>query len=441
MASPSPRTSQKNPNGSRSSSTKRDVSGEVLPVTNPLDLWYLCEKARYAGANPYKRAGDGAPMYQRTVALLIRADNALFEYRWPYCAEVGYDMKQTPPAPIMSRKHPHRPSSFPLSQYKRISSHHFPEYSSVEVVIDLLGLDELEQMLDMPLPANADRGVWQDVLVGQKGMLRIPDVVRVVNHTLGGAPQYSQPNLAGVIEMKFGRDSLSERQQKAYERIAGDKLNFRLLHTDRCDRADRRQRREWMTAAQKEPVYKPVSQVLSLPLRASADPHGLVVGLVDAEHRAARQVLEVKPPPPGTPVMRASVGAQEAHMRAARARAQVELTLIAPFVIVGGAALGAAATPTMSGGAASEAVLTARAGHKVVRYGRLIDWARLAGGAGAAGASKAYAQTDDASSAPALAPEQQRQWEAYQAWEASQRDQPRTEQLYLLWPDAPETKK
>lgn len=441
MTSPPARTSQKNPKGGQNSSTKRDVSAEVLPVTNPLDLWYLCEKAQYAGANPYKRASDEAPMYQRTVALWIRADNELFEYRWPYCAEVGYDMTQSPPAPIMSRKHPHRPSSFPLSQYKRISSRHFPGSSSVEVVVDLLGRDELEQMIDMPLPSDADRGIWLDIQVGQKKMLRIPDVVRVINHEMGGKPQYSQPNLASVIEMKFGGDSLSRDQKRSYEDIAGDPFKFRLLHTDRCDKADRRQRREWMTAAKREPVYKPVSQVLSFPLRASADPHGLVVGLVDAEHQAARQVLEVKPPPPGTPVMSAGPDMREANRRAARARAQIELTLIAPFVIVGGAAVGAAAAPVASGTAASEALLTARAGHQVVRYGRLIHWSGLAGGTAAAGTGMTYAKSEDGSSAPVFSPEQQRQWQAYQNWEANQRYSLRTEQLYLLWPDAPETRK
>ncbi|MNY01208.1 hypothetical protein D3C86_1337290 [compost metagenome] len=184
-----------------------------------------------------------------------------------------------------------------------------------------------------------------------------------------------------------------------------------------------------------------MSHDLSLCLRSSADPHGLVVGLIDAEHQAARQVLEIKPPPLGTPVMSASPDMREANMRAARARAQVELTLIAPFVIVGGAALGAATAPAASGSAASEAVLTARAGHQVVRYGRVIDWARWAGGVGSAGAGMAYAKADDGSSAPMLSPEQQRRWEAYQAWESSQRHQPRTEKLYLFWPDAPETKK
>jgi len=53
----------------------------------------------------------------------------------------------------------------------------------------------------------------------------------------------------------------------------------------------------------------------------------------------------------------------------------------------------------------------------------------------------AYARSRDGSSAPVLTPEIQRQWQAYLEWEASQRYQPRTEQLYLFWPDAPETKK
>ena len=442
MATQNVRTGPKNPGRSARGSTKPEASGQVLPVTNPLDLWYLCEKARYASANPYRRASDEAPMYQRTVALMIRADNELFEYRWPYCAEVGYDMTKTPPAPIMSRKHPHRPSSFPLSQYKRISSRQFPQYSSLEVVVDLLSLEELEEMLPVPLPSNIEEGIWQDIHVRRESPLRIPDVIRIINHALGGEPQYSQSNLASVIEMKFGADSLSKDQKWAYERIAGDRLKFRLLHTERCNTADRHQRREWMTAAQNEPVYRPVSQVMSLPLRASADPHGLVVGLIDAEHQAARQILEISPPPPGNPVMRAGPDIREANRRAAQARAQIEIALAAPFLFVGAAGIGAGMA-TVAGGSAAipGSTLTARAGPRVVHYGRLVGWGRLMGGTGSAGAAVAYAQSEDGSSAPVLTPEFQRQWQAYQEWEASQRYQPRTQQLYLFWPDAPETKK
>ena len=442
MANDNVRPGPKNPGGSTRGSTKPDAPGQVLPVTNPLDLWYLCEKARYASANPYRRSGDDAPMYQRTVALMIRADNELFEYRWPYCAEVGYDMTKTPPAPIMSKKHPHRPSSFPLSQYKRISSRKFPQYSSVEVVVDLLGLDELEKMVPVPLPPDVENGIWQDIQVVQKSPMRIPDVVRVIDHTMGGEPQYCQPNLAGVIEMKFGNDSLSDDQRRAYRDIAGTSEKFRLLHTDRCNRADKRQRREWMTAAQNEPVYKPVSQVMSLPLRASADPHGLVVGLIDAEHLAARQVLERSPPPPGTPGMSAGPDMREVNARATRARAQIEISLFAPFFFVGAAGIGAG-TATLAGGSVAilSSTLTASAGPRVVHYGRLVGWGRLIGGTGSAGATVAYAQSENGSSAPVLTPELQRQWQAYQEWEASQRYTPRTEQLYLFWPDAPETQK
>ncbi len=442
MATQSVRPGPKNPGGSARGSTKPDASGQVLPVTNPLDLWYLCEKARYASANPYRRASDEAPMYQRTVALMIRADNELFEYRWPYCAEVGYDMTKTPPAPIMSKRQPHRPSSFPLSQYKRISSRLFPQYSSLEVVVDLLGLKELEQIIPVPLPSDVETGIWRDIQKPPTSPMRIPDVVRVINHTLGGAPQYSQPNLASVIEMKFGSDSLTKEQKFAYEYIAGHSEKFRLLHTDRCNGADRRQRREWMTAAENEPVYKPVSQVMSLPLRASADPHGLVVGLIDAEHQAARQVLEVSPPPPGTPVMSAGPDIREANGRAAQARAQIEISLVAPFLFAGAAGIGAGMAAVAGGSAAIPgSTLTASAGPRVVHYGRLVGWGRLIGGTGSTGAAVAYAQSEDGSSAPVLTPEFQRQWQAYQEWEASQRHQPRTEQLYLFWPDAPETKK
>jgi hypothetical protein len=296
-------------------------------------------------------------------------------------------------------------------------------------------------MIPVPLPPDVENGIWQDIHGKQKSPMRIPDVVRVINHTMGGKPQYSQPNLAGVIEMKFGRDSLSDEQRQAYENIAGDSEKLRLLQTDRCDRADRHQRREWLTAAQNEPVYKPVSQVMSLPLRASADPHGLVVGLIDAEHQAARQALEVRPLPPETPAMSAGPDIGHANAATARARAQIEVSLMAPFLFVGATGIGTGiATVAGSSAAISGSTLTARAGPRVVQYGRLVNWGRFTGVGSAAGTSVAYANSADGISAPVLSAELQRQWQAYQDWDASQRNQPRTEQLYLFWADAPETK-
>ncbi|MCC3262677.1 hypothetical protein LLE87_31390, partial [Paenibacillus polymyxa] len=64
-----------------------------------------------------------------------------------------------------------------------------------------------------------------------------------------------------------------------------------------------------------------------------------------------------------------------------------------------------------------------------MHYERLVALARYTGGAGAAGTTVAYAQSEDGSSAPVRSPELRRQWKAYQEWEASQRHQSRTEQL------------
>lgn len=93
------------------------------------------------------------------------------------------------------------------------------------------------------------------------------------------------------------------------------------------------------------------------------------------------------------------------------------------------------ATVSGSNVALSGSTLAARAGPRVVHFGRLITW----GGTGTAGTAVAYAKAVDGSSGPAPSAQWQRQWEAYQEWDASQRDQPRTEQLYLFWADAPET--
>ncbi|WP_313698033.1 hypothetical protein [Achromobacter sp.] len=140
--------------------------------------------------------------------------------------------------------------------------------------------------------------------------------------------------------------------------------------------------------------------------------------------------------------MSAGPDIREANGQAAQARAQIELSLAAPFLFVGAAGIGAGAATVAGGSAAIPGLtLTASAGPRVVHYGRLVSWSRLIGGTGSAGAALAYAQSEDGSSAPVQNPEIQRQWQAYQEWEASQRHQPRTEQLYLFWPDAPETKK
>ncbi|CAG9226203.1 hypothetical protein PSP6_50135 [Paraburkholderia tropica] len=446
MAGNMPRTASRAPGGSARTTTKTKATGTALPVVNPLDLWYLCEKAVYAKRNPYRRAKDNRPMYQRTVTTLVRADNELFEYHFPYCGEVGFDMTASPPKPLMSRKDKWRPSRFPLSFYSQISSKTLPGYTTLEIDRDLLGKDELEAAIALPLPDDVEtRGVWTDIQGGMRGLLRIPDVLRLHSFTNPSTAQYSQPNLACVIEMKFPGDRLSERQQRAYENIAGLKSNFRLLETSRCELADKRLRRDWMRAAQKEPVYKPVSKPMSLPMRSMADPYQLLVGMIDAEHELARRRLEVRPPPPGTHVMSALPDAGEAEANRRQGVAQIEMTLAAPFVLVGTSIL-AIATSLEAGVAVviEEATVAANAGAKVIHFDRYLRAARVARAATTAGvaataADKLAAQPASVQqpTAAAASSEQYRQWDAYSAWDSQQQSQQQNERHYLFWPDAP----
>ncbi|MEK6295899.1 MAG: hypothetical protein V4793_31910 [Paraburkholderia tropica] len=384
-------------------------------------------------------------MYQRTVTSLVRADNELFKYQFPYCGEVGFDMTASPPKPLMSRTDTWRPSRFPLSFYSQISSKALPGYTTLEIDRDLMSKDELEALIVLPLPDDVGtRGVWTDAQGGVRGLLRIPDTLRLHSFTAPSEAQYSQPNLACVIEMKFPGDRLSEPQQKAYLTIAGDDGKFRLLHTSRCEVADKRLRRDWMRAAQKEPVYKPVGRAMSLPTRAMADPYQLLVGMIDAEHDLARRQLEVRPPP-GTPVMSALPDPANAEARRRQGMAQIEMTLTAPFVAAGSAMLAIAAAPVAGGVAgAEETTVVANAGAKVIEFDRYLNAARAARAAGTAGAAASAA--DKLAAAPAnasrpdvstVSPERQRQSDAYWAWENEQRYQPQSVKHYLFWPDAP----
>lgn len=63
--------------GNGSTTTKPSATGTVQPVTNPLDLWYLCEKINYAIKYPVIDK-DGSRQYQRVVTRIIRKENEFF---------------------------------------------------------------------------------------------------------------------------------------------------------------------------------------------------------------------------------------------------------------------------------------------------------------------------------------------------------------------------
>uniref|UniRef100_C5CNC8 Uncharacterized protein n=1 Tax=Variovorax paradoxus (strain S110) TaxID=543728 RepID=C5CNC8_VARPS len=82
MATQHPKTASPNPSPGRKSTTRPSTEGTILPVTNPLDLWYLCQKAGYAEKYPLKNS-NGSPMYQRTVTQWVRKDGEFFGWHFP----------------------------------------------------------------------------------------------------------------------------------------------------------------------------------------------------------------------------------------------------------------------------------------------------------------------------------------------------------------------
>ncbi|EPP6249351.1 VRR-NUC domain-containing protein [Cronobacter sakazakii] len=275
----------------RTATTVKAPEGTVARVTNPLDLWYLCEKVNYALKYPVKRS-DGKMMYQRKVTRLIRQDDRNFNYHFPYIGEVGYDMTRNPPSPLMSRRHPNWPSSFPLAQYRLIKQGYEMRLremaeGKVERVIELLTRDELETL---PAPEAGDIMLDDalDIVLKRKGSFRIPDVIRISDVTLTGNAAFSQGNIHTVIEIKFPGDRLTLHQQRAYEDIAGDEDNFRLLETDVCQIDDKR-KREWIRDAVQEPVYKPVADALGeneqICFRPDVPEYHLLEGEMEQEFR------------------------------------------------------------------------------------------------------------------------------------------------------------
>lgn len=275
--------------------TVKDPTGTVATVTNPLDLWYLCEKVNYALKYPSKRS-DGQLMYQRKVTRMIRQDDKNFSFHFPYIGEVGYDMTQAIPSPLMSKLRPNWPSSFPLSQYRLIKQGYESRLremaeGKVERVIELLTRDELET-LPKPGPENVVLDDALNVVLKRRGSFRIPDVIRISDVSLVGKAAFSQSNIHTVIEIKFPGDKLSWQQQRAYEFIAGKLGKFRLLETDVCQVDDKRQR-EWIRDSVQEPVYKPIADALGetekICIRPDVPAYHLLEGEMEQEFRQVRQ--------------------------------------------------------------------------------------------------------------------------------------------------------
>ncbi len=417
MALPPKKTSGGTPPSGKTTATKRNPAEPVLPVTNPLDLWYLCEKANYAQEHPL-RTREGHPMYQRTVTQEIRLDDDAFSYNFPYFGEVGFNMTAEPvPTPIMSLSEAHRPSAFPLSRYQVIKDEYFLRQQSVVISDPLLSKDVLEAELSIK-DTSSGKGLRaispdaKDPFGAQtkkktKGLIRIPDVIRVNDEFIYGAAKFAQSNMAYVIEMKFGSDKLSEDQQQDYSTIAGDNDKFRLMETVVCSVGDKT-RRGWIRSAAREPVYVPVGKAIAASerrnrIRGAIPEYELLLDRIEAEHAAVRKLLEPPVATPGVPMMTDGTQAREAERRAEiqrqHTRDSVGLILGAPM---------AAATPVTALAAISgeAVVVTEGIAVTVTNSGKLVQFTRYVGAlaANAAAYEAAAGERNEHGSRPVTSP-------------------------------------
>lgn len=172
--------------------------GKTIPVLPPDDTTYLCQRICRCDCEPVI-SSRGRKLKQRCVTVSIRNDCDSKEQVWKYKGEVGYNMVNNPPSPIMASLKKNQPLQFPLGV----------DTKALEGAIDLAKLTGR----------------------AQKGLLRIPDVVIVKSKY---DFDLSQRNIEFVVEIKFPGDRWQKDQQRDYELIAGDKDRLKLLSPSQC---------------------------------------------------------------------------------------------------------------------------------------------------------------------------------------------------------------
>ncbi|MDR6497425.1 hypothetical protein J2785_000567 [Burkholderia ambifaria] len=187
------------------SRTLPTARGKTIPVLPPDDTTYLCQRICRCDCEPVI-SSRGRKLKQRCVTVSIRNDCDSKEQVWKYKGEVGYNMVNNPPSPIMASLKKNQPLQFPLGV----------DTKALEGAIDLAKLTGR----------------------AQKGLLRIPDVVIVKNMR---DFDLSQRNVEFVVEIKFPGDAWQKRkpyqlgsQEEDYALIVGDRNRVKGLSTVGC---------------------------------------------------------------------------------------------------------------------------------------------------------------------------------------------------------------
>jgi hypothetical protein len=215
------------------STTRKSDEGSVLRLRNPIDRGYLCAHVCGCQLGTTLRNSLGHTLKQRCVTARIWTDEEANQLVWRYKAEVGYNMRTNPPAPLMSREQPNRPSRFPLGRAMQ------------------------EGLLKRDLEGRS-----------QKGLLRIPDCIvlnitgpelaamRASGHIDWNRLKPIKPNIDTVVEIKFEGDKLGPKQRDAYRKIAGPD-RFRLLEARECN-CKRQEQEQPQTQTDRQTVTTPV---------------------------------------------------------------------------------------------------------------------------------------------------------------------------------------
>ena len=198
-----------------------------------MDQGYLCQQICYCNCNA-KTSRSGQFLKQRCVSKSIYQDCLAANWIWKYKGEVGYNMKYSPPRPLLS-KDGVNPSSFPLGAAMREG---------------MFSLSEIER---------------------QGGSLfRIPDVIIVKDKNNRST---AQSNIEYVVEIKFPGDKWQPGQFDAYVRIAGSRNKLKDLTLKDCDcQGCNEPQKQWQPV--KVPLMAPV------PLGRYGNKYGLYEELI-----------------------------------------------------------------------------------------------------------------------------------------------------------------
>lgn len=206
--------------------TKLKPIGQINPLPDPIDEYYLCQKICFANKFPkiinrvitVKATGAKKTidiyLKQAVVDALIMSENWAFSHHWRYKPEVSYKMYgknrlgKSEPTPIMDGNHPEW-------LYWKVRA---------EVIKDGKNY---------------------------KGAVARPDLIIVRDKD---NINLSRSNILRVVELKFGKDKLTPTAERFYKEIGGGRHTLTLIHDSDCKCSARE-----TPDPKKAPVYSPAA--------------------------------------------------------------------------------------------------------------------------------------------------------------------------------------